>query len=93
MFDLILRKMHFWATWLQVTGITVGEEWEMFTAALGVTPFSAVHSAANTLALTEEVLKTFGLKLTDMLSCTTDTASNAFNAFDPVDFVAQVFCF
>jgi len=76
-----------------VTGITVGEEWEMFTAALGVTPFSAVHSAANTLALTEEVLKTFGLKLTDMLSCTTDTASNAFNAFDPVDFVAQAPCF
>jgi len=76
-----------------VSGIVVGDVWELFTAALGVTPFSVTHSAANTLALTTEVLKTFGLKLTDILTCTTDTASSAFNTFDPVDYVGQVPCF
>ena len=73
-----------------VTGIT--PTWQLLTFPLGCTPFSNDHSAANTLELTETVMRRYGLRLTDLLSNTTDTASAAFNTFDPVDFIAQFPC-
>ena len=76
-----------------VTGITTTPAWQLVTHALGCTPFNKEHSSTNTLELTEGVLAKFGIKLTDLLSNTTDTASAAFNTFDPVDFIAQFPCF
>ena len=76
-----------------VSGITISPAWKMFTAAIGVTPFSDAHTARNTLDLTKDVLAQYGIKVTDLLSVTTDTASAAFNTFDIIDFVCQIPCF
>jgi hypothetical protein len=37
-----------------VSGITMSPEWEMFTTALGVTPFDKSHTSKNTLDLTKD---------------------------------------
>ena len=76
-----------------VSGITISPTWRMFTAAIGVTPFNEAHTASNTLQLTIQVLAQYGIKVTDLLSVTTDTASAAFNTFDIIDFVCQIPCF
>ena len=76
-----------------VSGITISPKWEMFTAALGVTPFDKNHTSKNTLDLTKNHLAQYGLKLTDIISCTTDTASAALNTFDIVEYISQIPCF
>ena len=76
-----------------VSGITVSPIWEMFTTALGVTPFDKNHTSKNTLDLTKDLLAQYDLKLTDIISCTTDTASAAFNTFDVVEYISQIPCF
>lgn len=76
-----------------VSGITMSPKWEMFTTALGVTPFNKDHTSRNTLELTQDLLAQYGLKLTDVISCTTDTASAAFNTFDVVEYISQIPCF
>ena len=75
-----------------VSGITISPKWEMFTAALGVTPFDKNHTSKNTLDLTKDLLAQYGLKLTDIISCTTVTASAAFNTFDIVDISDSMLC-
>ena len=65
----------------------------MFTAAIGVTPFDEAHTLKHILELTERILTKFGLRLTDFIGCTTDTASAAFNTFEVIDFIAKSPCF
>lgn len=76
-----------------MSGIKIIPKWTMFTAAIGVTPFDEAHTSKNTLELTERILTKFGLRLTDFIGCTTDTASAAFNTFEVIDFIAQLPCF
>ena len=80
---LVLQYMD---TWKDV------ERWVLESVPLACQPFDVSHTSQNILGEAEEILKLYGIPLEYCSATTQDTASNSFNAFDPVPVILQNPC-
>ena len=68
------------------------ERWVLESVPLACQPFDVSHTSENILSEAEGILKLYGIPLEYCSATTQDTASNSFNAFDPVPVILQQPC-
>jgi hypothetical protein len=68
------------------------ERWVLESVHLSCQPFEFSHTSGNILREAEGILKLYEIPLEYCSASTQDTASNSFNAFDPVPVILQNPC-